>query len=112
MTEILYYRNCVNAVAISLDDGETVFTPEGRNIPLTPAWEWTDEDGLESLLSPSQTKAVEYIRSAPPLSEIAQLVETFHKRQLAAKKDYRQVDPQKLRRVRESVLAISSDPDD
>ena len=73
MTEPLFYRNCVGAVALSVDDGETVWIPQGRNIPLTPAWKWTDEDGLEACLNDVQTKALEHARNAPPLSDLEQI---------------------------------------
>jgi hypothetical protein len=109
--EILFYRNCAGAVAISLDEGETVWTPAGRNIPLVPAWEWTDEDGLESLLTSPQVKALDDSRKAPPLTEIEELTRVFHKRQMAVKKDFYQAPPPP-RKVRESVLVVTSDPDD
>jgi len=111
VTEPLYYRNCKGDVALSLDDGETIWTPQGRNIPMTPSWEWTDEEDLEVLLSTPQAQALERSRKAPPLTELEQLVDTFHKRQLAARKDFRQA-PRPLRQVRESVLVVTSDPDD
>ena len=111
MVEPLYYRNIKGAVALSVDDGETVWTPEGRNIPMTPVWEWTDEDNLEPLLGPEQAMALKEALESPPLSEIEELTLLFHKRQLAAKKDYYQPPPPPIS-VRESVLVVSSDPDD
>lgn len=99
--EVLFYRNRKGDVAVSLDDGETVWTPQGRNIPMTPAWEWADEDGLELLLTPHQVKAIEDARNAPPLTEIEELVLRLHKRQLAVRKDYYQPPPPP-RRVRTS----------
>lgn len=110
MTEPLFYRNCVGAVALSVDDGETVWIPQGRNIPLTPAWKWTDEDGLEACLNDVQTKALEHARNAPPLSDLEQMAEKLRKGQLKTKKDYRQ--SRVFRQVSESVLVVKSDPDD
>lgn len=97
-------------MALSVDDGETVWTPQGRNIPLTPAWEWTDEDGLEACLNEAQAKALERARNAPPLTDLEQMVENLRKGQAKVKKDFRQ--QQVYRQVSESVLVVKSDPDD
>jgi len=109
--ELLFYRNKIGAVAISVDDGETVWIPSGRNLPLTLAWEWTDEPGLETLLTPQQNKVLEEAKNAPPLTEIEKMAEDLRKRQRDAQKDYFQPPPPH-RRVRESVLVVTSDPDD
>jgi len=106
--EILFYRNCKGAVAVSLDDGETVWTPQGRNIPITPAWEWTDEDGLLPLLTPPQVKVLEEARNAPPLTEIEELALRLHKRQMAVRKDYYHPPPPP-RRVKASAIVVVSD---
>jgi len=41
----IYYRNQNDLVAVSLDGGETVLTPTGRQLPVTGTiWEESDED--------------------------------------------------------------------
>jgi len=105
--DILFYRNKVNQVAFSLDDGDTVYTPQGRNIPITSAWTESDEDGLEVSLTAVQKDLLDKARQAPPLSELDQLTKTFSKRMAKAKKDY--VQKVFIKEIPESVKVVFSD---
>ncbi|MDB4277995.1 hypothetical protein N9917_00030 [Deltaproteobacteria bacterium] len=57
MIDPLYYRNRANAVAVSVDDGETVIIPLGRELPWREVWEEVDGD-LRAELSEAQERAV------------------------------------------------------
>ena len=111
MIEPIFYRNPKGDLGLSLDEGETIWTHQGRNIPMTPVWEWTDEEDLETLLNPAQTKALQDARNAPSPTELDQLVRTFHKRQVAVQKDY-YAPPPPPRRVRDTAIVVVSDLDD
>lgn len=43
MDNFIFYKNVSGSIAVSIDDGESIFLPTGRRIAPTDLWEETEE---------------------------------------------------------------------
>jgi hypothetical protein len=74
--DLLYYTNTSGMVFVSIDDGDTVITPEGRRIntatQLTPTDEARDVGEMYDELTPAQRAHVD-----PWLEDYQSTIDTF-----------------------------------
>ncbi len=80
----LFYRNPSGLWGVSCDEGETLILPSGKVLlPIPKAWEETDEEVEEGVLSLPQEEAVKKCLDTPPMTEIEQIAWRLRKASLA-----------------------------
>ena len=83
MDEMLFFTNYRGSVAVSCDDGETVFAPSGRRLPLTPAWVPVEDDdddlrALQKQLTPLQRQGIgQFLLISGKIEEVETESKTF-----------------------------------
>lgn len=61
MADIIYYSNRAGKVVVSLDGGETVLLPTGREVPWDAGWVESDEDLRERLTSEQEQRVAKVV---------------------------------------------------
>ena len=103
----LYYRNRAGAIAVSVDDGDTLVLPNGRTIEVNAMWEETDPD--EGALSEPQREAVRNVQVPGVLDSI---VKNYSRGRKLASRDYGPgPEGRPIRRLSEDVLVVKADFD-
>jgi hypothetical protein len=108
-----YYRNPSNVLGLSLDEGETLILPTGKVVPMRPdVWEF-DSDSSEDDLSVEQKERLRAHQDKPPMTEIEELAWKLHKGERSLNKTFQPPSLDIPRHgVRESAIAVVSDPED
>ncbi len=106
--------NCKGAVAISFDDGETIYLPTGRVIDRTDMWEEANEN-LEDQLNEFQTKGLARFRKRQTSdhageNELASIVRSYREERIAEERFYEPA-PVQYRKLPDSVKVIVADFD-
>ena len=73
----VYFRNCSGLLAVSTDDGETIFLPDGRKIALNDKWIEVAGD-FRQLISSKQEQALRRIeQEADKAAEALEILRSF-----------------------------------
>lgn len=107
----VYYRNRAGAIALSLDDGDTLVLPTGQRIDLNPMWEEVDPVEEGSLTKPQQ-EAIAEARAAPAPSTLDTIIKDYGRARRDASRDYGPgSEGRPIRRLPEDVLVVVADFD-